>query len=646
MATQRVAMINSNNTQKNSDYDFSKITKWLLGNKGGIEASSMFTWDNTSKRLSAGADIATAYVLCTRATSSPIPNQKFLAQFEFTGYLDFLNGTDGDKIFVEIKERLIKDPSLIEDLDSNTSYAQGLGIGEIKIAKNYPSHSNYLPLWEIQGGQAVDKRKVISIPALDEVSQRTTTLEAKVQRAEGKVERLEEGSIPEFLGKSFVVWEKYEINDEMVFNPELNFNDFTEELAIGSSNDNVNIEIPFIHNGGNLTYLDIIAQRVWNMSYWLDCHFYEADIVSVDWTNYFKRRGWLISWSSVWAIDNSKNVVRITPNAPINKPKWTKMVAVVFPYGNIVSSSNYFKTFLNPNLLSESLSPSIKTMWWQYNIVGRKAIYAKSDGFEKTIGKRYYRRSVVNVANHQIRMSASYAWDTEVWPAQFSLRADEKLARIKGRIVAPAVWWDSTFYETQVFLRAGSYETTIELAKFPERQSNVSGWTVEFDFIANVVPWQTYKLILYSSPKRNFHYDIDISVEAMVEKTNAWLIHYPMEVKNIWEKCSFAISGYVNGKYEQQKFSRLLINKTIEGNASAIRYAPSNWLLEIKYKSYQRLAKFDWEPLLSYVDRDEYYFTEWKNYLYVEKWNHKIETNNTDYNRYQSKITLISFIPL
>lgn len=538
-------------------------------------------------------------------------------------------------IYIEVTQNAI-DNGLMNNED-------GTGIASIKVWPQKPNQ-NYLLLAVWQGGRLSDKREII--PKLQSLSSRTTTLEAKVQRAEGKVERLEEGSIPEFLGKSFVVWEKYEINDEMVFNPELNFSDFTEELAIGSSNDNVNIEIPFIHNGGNLTYLDIIAQRVWNMSYWLDCHFYEADIVSVDWTNYFKRRGWLISWSSVWAINDSKNIVRITPNAPINKPKWTKMVAVVFPYGNIVSSSNYFKTFLNPNLLSESLSPSIKTMWWQYNIVGRKAIYAKSDGFEKTIGKRYYRRSVVNVANHQIRMSASYAWDAEVWPAQFSLRADEKLARIKGRIVAPAVWWDSTFYETQVFLRAGSYETTIELAKFPERQSNVSGWTVEFDFIANVVPWQTYKLILYSSPKRNFHYDIDISVEAMVEKTNAWLIHYPMEVKNIWEKCSFAISGYVNGKYEQQKFSRLLINKTIEGNASAIRYAPSNWLLEIKYKSYQRLAKFDWEPLLSYVDRDEYYFTEWKNYLYVEKWNHKIETNNTDYNRYQSKITLISFIPL
>lgn len=216
MATQRVAMINSNNTQKNSDYDFSKITKWLLGNKGGVEASSMFTWDNTSKRLSAGADIATAYVLCTRATSSPIPNQKFFAQFEFTGYLDFLNCTDGDKIFVEIKEKLIKDPSLIEDLDSNTSYAQGLGIGEIKIAKSYPSHSNYLPLWEIQGGQAVDKRKVISIPALDEVSQRTATLEAKVQRAEGSISTLQGFTMPQYIGKVAVVWEAYQAGDVMV----------------------------------------------------------------------------------------------------------------------------------------------------------------------------------------------------------------------------------------------------------------------------------------------------------------------------------------------------------------------------------------------------------------------------------------------
>lgn len=243
MATQRVAMINSNNTQKNSDYDFSKIAKWLLGNKGGVEASSMFTWDNTSKRLSAGADIATAYVLCTRATSSPIPNQKFLAQFEFTGYLDFLNCTDGDKIFIEIKEKLVKDPSLIEDLDSNTSYAQGLGIGEIKSAKSYPSHTNYLPLWEIQGGQAIDRRNVISIPALDVISSRTTTLEAKVQQTEGKVEKLEEAGTPSYLGTTGIVGEKYTMEDTLFLQKTPTFTDSAIAISVGDIDKNKEIHI-------------------------------------------------------------------------------------------------------------------------------------------------------------------------------------------------------------------------------------------------------------------------------------------------------------------------------------------------------------------------------------------------------------------
>lgn len=616
---QRIGVLNGNSVTY--DHDISALVRWLT-DWGVIE------WG----LISDNKVLAPIQAIVSAQRSN---GQKLLLHFESDEQIQ-LPTSWSYKVYIEV------DQSKIDDGQANAE--NGTGIASIKTGENLPS-KNVLQIAKVTNGQ-IEQRTLI--PKLQSLSSRTTTLEAKVQQTEGKVERLEEGSIPEFLGKSFVVWEKYDINDEMVFNPELNFWDFTEELAIWTSNDNVNIEIPFIHNGGNLTYVDIIAQRVWNMSYWLDCHFYEAEIVSVDWVNYFRRRGWLISWSSVWAINGSKSIVRITPNAPINKPKWTKMVAVVFPYGNIVSSSNYFKTFLNPNLLSESLSPSIKTMWWQYNLVNRKAIYAKSDGFEKTIGKRYYRRGVVNVVNYQMRWSASYAWDTEVWPAQFSLRADEKLARIKGRIVAPAAWWDNTIYETVAFLRANNdYQTTIELAKFPERSSNVPGWTVEFDFIANVSPWQTYKLLFYSSPTRIFHYDIDISVEAIAEKTNAWLIHYPLEVKNIWEKWSFAISGYINGKYEQQKFSRVPINKTIEGDASAVRYAPSNWLLEISYKSHIWLAKLDWEPLLSYMNEHYKNFaTEGKSYVYVEKWNHKIQTSKTDDRRYSSKITLVSFIPL
>jgi hypothetical protein len=59
-----------------------------------------------------------------------------------------------------------------------------------------------LQIAKVTNGQ-IEQRTLI--PKLQSLSQRTATLEAKVQRAEGKVERLEEGSIPEFLGKSFVV---------------------------------------------------------------------------------------------------------------------------------------------------------------------------------------------------------------------------------------------------------------------------------------------------------------------------------------------------------------------------------------------------------------------------------------------------------
>lgn len=210
-------MINSNNTQRNSDHDFTKLWKRILGNQGGVESKEQFIFDNDTKKLSAGSDIATAYILCTRPASNPIPNQKFLAQFEFTGSLDFLNITNGDKIFIEIKENLVKDPTLIEDLDSQTNYNQGLGIWEIKMAKNYPSHSNYLKLYEWNDGKLIDLRKVISLPAIDEVAQKTSILEEKLSTAEGKIEQIENGWPTNFMverelgedipaGKAYFLW--------------------------------------------------------------------------------------------------------------------------------------------------------------------------------------------------------------------------------------------------------------------------------------------------------------------------------------------------------------------------------------------------------------------------------------------------------
>ena len=483
MATQRVAMINSNNTQKNSDYDFSKITKWLLGNKGGVETSSMFTWDNTSKRLSAGADIATAYVLCTRATSSPIPNQKFLAQFEFTGYLDFLNSTDGDKIFVEIKEKLIKDPSLIEDLDSNTSYAQGLGIGEIKIAKSYPSHSNYLPLWEIQGGQAVDKRKVISIPALDEVSQRTTTLEAKVQRAEGSISTLQENRAPLYLAEYNQVMEDYQLSDQMVKHQFATDDEAFYGFPLGQNANNVNIEIWFVCSGKPLQSLSVLVSQVWGANQGLDCHFYRAEEVEIDGKRTWRRTGGLIEGSRIEGrIEENKTKVKIIPNNPITMSKGTKMVAVIFPFNNTINNERYYKIYGNPFLSSAGSPVSYKTITDQ-RLALNTLMFLQSGGLEKNLiikkkdltlsevvsytGRdRIFRRQVPKTGMYFISLETSlwrddrvevYLWDSKtVDTSDFRNRIIRgqarfliKWERIEARCSRDDAQWDRWYFKIE-----------------------------------------------------------------------------------------------------------------------------------------------------------------------------------------------------
>lgn len=207
----RTSMIDSNKTQLNSDYDYSMLRKWALGNKGGLLKKSDFVFDKSKGELSAGSEIAEAVILCKRTTSYPIQNQTFLAQFQFTGKLENLQTVEGTKIYIEIKENLIVDPTLIADQPGSTNFAKGFDIGEIKATPERPSHENYLKLYEISNGEVVDHRKEISLPALDSVSQRTTTLEEKVSQAEQKVGKLEEAGAPDHLEIIGVVGEKISV---------------------------------------------------------------------------------------------------------------------------------------------------------------------------------------------------------------------------------------------------------------------------------------------------------------------------------------------------------------------------------------------------------------------------------------------------
>jgi hypothetical protein len=199
VAIRRTSMIDSNKTQLNSDYDYSMLRKWALGNKGGLLKKSDFVFDKSKGELSAGSEIAEAVILCKRPTSYPIQNQTFLAQFQFTGKLENLQTVEGTKIYIEIKENLIMDPTLIADQPGSTNFAKGFDIGEVKATPERPSHENFLKLYEISSGEVVDHRKEISLPALDSATEKISTLESKVEAQEQKVGKLEEAGAPDHL---------------------------------------------------------------------------------------------------------------------------------------------------------------------------------------------------------------------------------------------------------------------------------------------------------------------------------------------------------------------------------------------------------------------------------------------------------------
>ena len=206
-------MIDSNKTQLNSDYDYSMLRKWALGNKGGLLKKSDFVFDKSKGELSAGSEIAEAVILCKRPTSYPIQNQTFLAQFQFTWKLENLQTVEGTKIYIEIKESLIVDPTLIADQPGSTNFAKGFDIGEIKATPERPSHENFLKLYEISSGEVVDHRKEINFPALDSATEKISTLESKVEAQEQKVGKLEEAGTPDHLSLKEIVGEKYKASD-------------------------------------------------------------------------------------------------------------------------------------------------------------------------------------------------------------------------------------------------------------------------------------------------------------------------------------------------------------------------------------------------------------------------------------------------
>ncbi len=147
---------------KNHDYDYSAFHTYNY-KTGGVMFSDINTkpefelFDAGSGVIKARA--GSAGVLVTQPDSKPIANKEWVLLYELSEEKTL--DVTGDKfVFIEI------DPQkLLEDGLNNTS-CEGYNIGELKSEASLPTHTNFIPLRQITGGDwanAVDQRNTLQI---------------------------------------------------------------------------------------------------------------------------------------------------------------------------------------------------------------------------------------------------------------------------------------------------------------------------------------------------------------------------------------------------------------------------------------------------------------------------------------------------
>lgn len=167
MAVEKVWVLNSMKTLLVNDSDISKWEIFLTSWKSGVLFSDIELKTEFWLTLNGDDDpvIASwsAVIICTRPTSTPIANQKVAVKFDMWGSKTFTNPVNWSKIYIEIDQTLITDPTLIEDNYPSTDYALWLNIGTMNMSTSYPATNSYIALYEFDGTDWTDVREIPTV---------------------------------------------------------------------------------------------------------------------------------------------------------------------------------------------------------------------------------------------------------------------------------------------------------------------------------------------------------------------------------------------------------------------------------------------------------------------------------------------------
>lgn len=142
---QRTAFLNSDAKWFNKDFHHTWISNYMLK-----QPWVMFSNYSTKPEFALGnwqISWGKAIIRCTRTTGT-FAGEEILACFESTS-TENISTAWNKKVYIEIPEVYVNDSTAITD--SLTQWAN-LNVWRIVSSDSYPTHNNYIPLWEITNG--------------------------------------------------------------------------------------------------------------------------------------------------------------------------------------------------------------------------------------------------------------------------------------------------------------------------------------------------------------------------------------------------------------------------------------------------------------------------------------------------------------
>jgi len=147
-----VWLLNSFNTLLNDDSTFGRFESRLTNFWSWVLFSDMITkpefnisWTSWTATITSWEAIITT----TRATSSPITWKKTPVRYQLSDTKTLTSLVSWSKVYIEIDQTLIDNPTLIQDTYPSTDYANWLNIWTLTSWLTRPTTNPYIPLWEL-----------------------------------------------------------------------------------------------------------------------------------------------------------------------------------------------------------------------------------------------------------------------------------------------------------------------------------------------------------------------------------------------------------------------------------------------------------------------------------------------------------------